>query len=104
MDYDSLKQFLNRTAFIKNMIGDLDKHCLLSEDASRWYARRSLVARKFIPKGKLITEDDLTWKRPGTGIPPFMLENVVGGQALDAILEDEVLSFEKVKLKQLKRA
>ena len=37
-------------------------------------------------------------KRPGTGIPPHMIDHVVGGQALEDIGEDEILQFPKIKL------
>ena len=68
-----------------------------SEVNSRRYARRSLVASKAIETGKIIEGSDITCKRPGTGIPPWMIDNVIGGVALDEIKEDEVLKFNKIK-------
>ncbi len=41
-------------------------------------ARRSLFARRFIPAGKVIDGDDLVALRPGVGIPPSDLVQVVG--------------------------
>ena len=54
----------------RKIIGKFEKHYLPSEEVSREYARRSLVAKRYIPKGKVIEKEDITWKRPGTGIPP----------------------------------
>jgi len=39
------------------------------------------------------------FKRPGTGIPPSMLDRVVGGVALRDIHEDETITFNSIKLK-----
>lgn len=98
MDYFDLKGFVDHLHFIKELIGASEKNPTPSESPSRAYARRSLVASKKIPKGKKIEISDLTWKRPGVGIPPFMIDYVVGGEALVDISADEVLSFEKIKL------
>jgi sialic acid synthase SpsE len=100
MAYADLKKFIAQVRFIRTTIGKFNKECLRCEDVSRVFARRSIVARNFIPKGKLIAESDVTWKRPGTGIPPWMLEQVIGGKALEDILEDEAIVLEKIRLNQ----
>lgn len=98
MDYPQLKRIIEKMKFIKKIIGKIDKYYLQSEETPRKYARRSLVAKRYIPKGKVIEKDDITWKRPGTGIPPYMIDDVIGGIALEEIKEDEVLEFKKLRL------
>ena len=98
MDYHDLKRVIEKMKFIRRIIGKFEKHYLPSEEISRKYARRSLVAKRHIPKGKLIEKEDITWKRPGTGIPPWMIDFVIGGVALKDIEEDEVLDFNKIRL------
>ncbi len=93
-----LRKFVNNLKLLEEIIGKKNKEPLESELQARKYARRSLVAKRFIPKGKVIEEEDITWKRPGTGIPPSMIEYVIGGISLKAIKEDEILTFTKVKL------
>ena len=44
-------------------------------------ARRSIVARRHIAKGQAITADDLTVKRPGTGLSPMLWDSVIGSTA-----------------------
>lgn len=41
-------------------------------------ARKSLVLRKALPQGTILRSDDLTAKRPGTGISPALLDQLVG--------------------------
>ena len=43
--------------------------------------RRSIVTRKGIRKGSVITEDMLTFKRPANGLPPKYFYDVVGRKA-----------------------
>jgi len=99
MDYSDLKSLVEKFKFNQQISGNYHKHYLESEEDSRRYARRSLVAARTIPKGKVIDESDLTWKRPGTGIPPWMIDNVIGGVALKEIKEDEVLNFTSLMLR-----
>jgi N-acetylneuraminate synthase len=102
MDFNDLKNLIEKMKFIKKIIGKFEKHYLPSEEIARKNARRSLVAKRFIPKGKIIETEDITWKRPGVGIPPDFIENVIGGVALEDIKEDEILKFDKIKLKNSK--
>lgn len=97
MDYNDLKSFVEKIELNREILGQFNKNYLESEENSRKYARRSLVAKKSIPKGKIIEKKDITWKRPGTGIPPWMMGHLIGGKALEDIKEDEILKFDKIK-------
>jgi len=59
-------------------------------------ARRSIVAKRDIDKGDIISEDMLTLKRPGTGLPPKFIEYVLGKEARIFIKKDELIDFNKV--------
>jgi len=59
-------------------------------------ARRSLVAARHIPVGTTLTEELIAVKRPGTGLPPAMLPEVVGRRALKDIAEGTVLTRDMV--------
>jgi N-acetylneuraminate synthase len=56
--------------------------------------RRSLVARRALGRGHVLREDDLTAKRPGTGISPADLSYVVGRTLALDLEEDHVLRRE----------
>lgn len=64
------------------------------EKESTVWATKSLVARRDIKHGELITADDLTSKRPGTGIPPSEFEKVVGRHVKTDINKDCVIKKE----------
>ena len=42
------------------------------------HMRRSLMAARDIPAGRIITIDDIAAKRPGTGLPPSMMDRILG--------------------------
>ena len=52
-------------------------------------ARKSIVARVPIRKGELFTEDNLSVKRPGTGLSPMLWDKVLGTVASRDYAEDE---------------
>lgn len=54
-------------------------------------ARRSIVAKRFIPKGKVLEEDDICCKRPATGVSPMLWDKVVGSKAVSDFQPDEQL-------------
>lgn len=91
MDKEDLKVFRQNMNRAFELLGDFQKYSLPSEEPARQNARRSLVAKRFIPKNKHIEYDDLTWKRPASGISPLLIDNVIGKIAARDIQEDEIL-------------
>jgi N,N'-diacetyllegionaminate synthase len=60
-----------------------------SEMAACASARRSLVTGRDIDAGEVIEEEDLRFKRPGSGIPPFEVDAVVGRRATRKLAADQ---------------
>lgn len=55
-------------------------------------ARRSLVVTRDLPVGHMLTRDDLTTKRPATGLAPAMLDATVGRTLARACGADQTLT------------
>lgn len=92
MDSGDLNKFIRQLAFIKEITGLRKKKPVDSEIQARIFARRSLVAKNYIPEGRIITEDMLTFKRPGTGISPNKIGTVIGKKVKRNIFEDEIIT------------
>lgn len=72
------------------MLGSYNK--VVSENEERRNAfQRSIVAAKKIEKGQVIREEDLDYKRPGTGIPPKYYKFLIGKTAKRDIEYDEII-------------
>ena len=71
-----------------------DKKILLDcELPAHKFARRSIVADKKIVKGSVITEDMISEKRPGTGLPPVFRDRILGRKAKKDIDVDSLISL-----------
>lgn len=91
MDKEDLKILQARMETLGVLLGGQHKKPLPSENTSRRNARRSLVAARNIPAGKIIEPEDITWKRPAHGIDPREFENLLGSITLCDIAEDTLL-------------
>ncbi|HEY9049467.1 MAG TPA: N-acetylneuraminate synthase family protein [Ohtaekwangia sp.] len=91
MDKEDLKVFRKNMDRVVELLGEFEVKSLPSELPAIKNARRSLVALKNIPKGKVIEYSDLTWKRPASGISPKYIDDVIGKKAIAEIEEDTVL-------------
>ncbi len=67
-----------------------------AERSSLLWARKSLVAARDISEGEVITADLLQAKRPGKGIPPARLGEVVGRKAKVEIRKDTAIRWEEL--------
>ena len=73
--------------------GDGTKHVSESERKNITIARKSIIAARDIKKGELLTEENMTVKRPGTGISPMRWEEVVGTQAIRNFAEEDLIEI-----------
>ena len=81
-------------AAIRNIevaLGDGIKRLTTSEARNRPVARKSLVASRAIKSGALFTAENITAKRPATGISPMRWDEVIGKTALRDFGPDELI-------------
>ena len=55
--------------------------------------RKSIVAKRDISEGEILSEENITTKRPGTGISPMMWEKVIGQRARKNYKADEMIEL-----------
>jgi len=77
---------------IENMAGCGMKIITDSERKNKAVARKSIVALRNIRKGELLTEENITCKRPGNGISPMEWYHVLGKVAETDFNEDELIT------------
>ena len=88
-----LKVMVGAIRNIEKVLGDGEKKVTVSERANITVARKSIVAACPIKKGELLTEDNITVKRPGTGISPMRWNEVIGTAATKDYSEEEQISL-----------
>ena len=88
-----LKAMVSAIRHIEQALGDGIKKVSDSERGNISVARKSIVAACSIKKGELLTENNLTVKRPGTGLSPMLWENVIGTTAIKDYEEEDLIQL-----------
>ena len=91
MDPEDARRILDGIEELDLIRGNGELSCLETEATARKNARRSIVALGNIEKGTVINDSMLTFKRPGTGISPDRIEEVIGKVAAIDIEDDTIL-------------
>lgn len=97
MDPADAKNILSGFEIVDMLKGSGDLVCLPSEMTSRRNARRSLVTLRTIVKGEVLTPDMFTAKRPGHGISPTRINELLRCRAACDIATDTVLVEDMVE-------
>lgn len=84
-----LGQMVKSVRAIEAALGDGVKAPTPLELENAKVARKSIVASRRIEAGERLTEENLTVKRPGTGLSPMLWDAVLGTRAARAFEEDE---------------
>ena len=88
-----LKAMVSAIRHIERALGDGIKRVSDSEKANISVARKSIVAACSIKKGELLTVENLTVKRPGTGLSPMLWDKVVGTIAIKDYEEEDLIQL-----------
>ena len=88
-----LKAMVSSIRNIEEALGDGVKRLTPSEAANRPAARKSIVAKRSIRAGETFSSDNLTAKRPGTGISPMRWDEVIGQRASRDFAADELITL-----------
>jgi len=91
---EEFAELRERLDLLSELLGSAKKVVLPVEEAARIGARRSVVSRGAIPRGSVISRAMLDVKRPGGGIEPRFLDDLVGRRALHDIADDTTLTWE----------
>jgi N,N'-diacetyllegionaminate synthase len=76
---------------IEAALGDGIKRLTPSESKNKPVVRKSLVASRTIKAGEVFTSENLTVKRPGTGVSPMRWDEFLGNKAKRDFAADELI-------------
>lgn len=91
LEPDELAAMVKAIRNIEKALGDGVKEPSASEKPNIAVARKSIIAAADIRAGEILTEENLTTKRPGTGISPMRWKEVLGTRAVRDFEEDELI-------------
>lgn len=93
LEPQELKAMVESIRNIEVAIGSKEKHVSDSEQPNIVVARKSLVAARDIKKGEILSEQNMTVKRPGNGISPMMWDKVAGTPAIRDFTYDSLIEI-----------
>ena len=94
LEPNELKAMVSAIRNIEKAIGGSGlKEVSKSEEKNKPIVRKSIVASTDINKGNIFTPENLTVKRPGTGISPMQWDEVIGKEAKRDFQEDELIEL-----------
>lgn len=94
LEPNELKAMVSAIRNIEKAIGGSGlKEVSKSEEKNKPIARKSIVASTDIKKGNIFTPENLTVKRPGSGISPMQWDEVIGKEAKRDFQEDELIEL-----------
>ena len=93
LEPDRLKAMVDAIRNVEQAIGSADKHATASETPNKVVARKSIVAARDIAEGEILTEENITVKRPGNGISPMQWDEVLGTRAKRSFSYDELIEL-----------
>ena len=93
---EELKILIDAIRIYESALGDGIKMPSGQEIINRKNNSKSIVINKAISKGEILSKDHLSIKRPGYGIEPKKLFDMIGKQVNKDLDKDDILSWEDI--------
>lgn len=93
LEPEELAAMIKAVRNIETALGSSEKKPSPSELKNLAAARKSIVARRNIRQGELLTEENLAVKRPGAGISPMRYPDVLGTRAVRDFKADQFIEL-----------
>lgn len=93
-DPQEMSELVRRIKEAAVLLGSPNKQVQAGEETALISMRRSIVAIRDLPKGKVLTMEDITWVRPGLGLPPGQETRILGKQLIRSVKCGEQMLIE----------
>lgn len=93
-DPQQFERYVKRIRETEVLVGAPGKRVLPIEEDVRKVSRQSLVVRRSLKPGETLRPEDLTFQRPGTGLPAAMIAQAVGRRASREITAGSLLQWD----------
>jgi N,N'-diacetyllegionaminate synthase len=94
LEPDELKSMVSAIRHIELALGHGQKQPSVSEGKNRAIARKSIHVRNDLDQGTVLREEHLIMKRPGDGISPMKLDEIIGRKTNKNLSRDHKLTAE----------
>jgi sialic acid synthase SpsE len=91
---DDMAKMIGACKRVHSSLGGTERILLDAEKNQIPKMRRSIVAKRNLPAGHVLTAEDLDAKRPGSGIEPCEIHGLIGKKITVDLEADEIISLE----------
>lgn len=93
LEPDELAEMVRAVRTVEAALGSGEKAVAEVERPNIEVARKSIIAARDIAAGEILTEENITVKRPGGGISPMRWDEVIGTRATQDFAYDELITL-----------
>ena len=93
LDPAELRDLVRAVRNVEAALGSGEKVVAEAERSNIEVARKSIVAARNIKAGELLTEENITVKRPGNGLSPMLWDEVIGTRAVRDFVYDSLIEL-----------
>jgi N,N'-diacetyllegionaminate synthase len=97
LEPNELKAMISGIRNIEKALGNYEKKPTPTEQKNMLVARKSIHLIRPIVKGHIISESDLIMKRPGDGISPMLMEQVIAKKTVANFDKEHKLMWEDIQ-------
>lgn len=97
LEPDELASLVSNIRTMSMALGSIEKKPTQSELPIRELVRRSVTVDRYVEAGQTISKSDIVLMRPGTGILPKYMDNVIGMVAVRDLSPGETLNWSDIK-------
>jgi len=94
IEFNELELMVKKIRIIEKALGDGVKRVSSSEAKNIDIVRKSIVASTRIKKGDIFTPQNISIKRPGTGVSPMSWDKIIGNVSNKDYSEDQLIEIE----------
>lgn len=94
---EELGDLVNAVRHVESAIGVRERVFSETQRESAKVARKSVISKRNISKGEIITQEDICYKRPGIGFLPIEQDQVIGKKAVCDIERDRIIKPEYIE-------
>ena len=92
-----MKKMVSEIRKLEKMCGSTNRILSQKEERNKLMIRRSIVSKKDIKKGEIISLDKIKFARPGTGIQTFEFHKIDNSKAKINIPAETIITFDMVE-------
>ncbi len=96
-DPGELKFIVDESKIVAHSLGSYKRIVSEAEENKKVKFRRSVIMSRCMQKGEIIKAEDITFKRPGTGIRPDEEKYVLGRKLNKSMEQDDILDWNDIE-------